>query len=412
MVDKNLGGKASSYELMARIYMYAASFYFLSNQYAKARYYVAKGNALANKINYDLAQVHNLELSYKIDSAQGNFRSAFNHLIQYKQKTDSVSSEGKVRQFQVMNVEYEIEMKEDSIKLKDKDISFLRQQTNLQRANLQQAGLIKNLSIAGAILLMILLGLIYNRYRQKQKTNRLLQSQKDVIDKSNHELQQLNEQQTKLLVEKDWLVKEIHHRVKNNLQMVVSLLNAQAEFLEHPSALNAIKESRERMQAIAILHQKLYQLENTTRINMRYYINELVDNIKDSFADTKRISFRLDVDDVGLDISQSVPLGLILNETITNAVKYAYPKNEDGWIQISLKHHDTDRLQLKVADNGKGLPEGIAAGQSTTLGLQLIKLFSEQLEGELCFVNNNGLEITLNFKTSEISNLPRMVIGK
>jgi two-component system, sensor histidine kinase PdtaS len=182
--------------------------------------------------------------------------------------------------------------------------------------------------------------------------------------------------------------------------MVVSLLNAQTEFLTHPSAIDAIKESRERMQAIAIIHQKLYQIDNTTEVNMRSYINELIDNIKHSFADSDRIYFKLDVDDVGLDISQSVPLGLILNEAITNAIKYAYPKNQKGTIQIYLKHYDTDKLQLKVADSGKGLPDNIDIKHSNSLGMQLIALFSEQLEGDLYFINNNGLEITLNFKAA------------
>ena len=178
-------------------------------------------------------------------------------------------------------------------------------------------------------------------------------------------------------------------------------MNAQSEFLTHPSALDAIKESRERMQAIAIIHQKLYQLENSAQVNMRSYLNELIENIKNSFDDNKRIRFKEDVSDIWLDISQSVPLGLILNEAITNAVKYAYPKNESGVVHISLKAQDADKIQLKITDNGKGLPAGINIDQSKSLGLQLIKLFSEQLEAELYFINDKGLQIILNFKTAE-----------
>ena len=187
--------------------------------------------------------------------------------------------------------------------------------------------------------------------------------------------------------------------------MVISLLNTQSEFLNNPSALEAIKESRERMQAIAIIHQKLYQVENSTQVNMRSYVNELVDNIKNSVADTERIYFKVEVDDIDIDISQSVPLGLILNEAITNAVKYAYPGNEKGDISVSLKLTGIRQVQLKIVDHGKGLPAGMDTEHSNSLGLQLIKLFSEQLEGELYFINNNGLEIILNFKTAEYKNV-------
>src|SRR4030095_8687122 len=193
-------------------------------------------------------------------------------------------------------VNYELALKQDSIKSKDKDILSLTQQNSLQQENLRQAKIIRNIIIVGIILAVIIIGLLYRQYMQKQR--------------SNHAITQKNEQLQHLLTEKEWLVKEIHHRVKNNLQMVVSLLNAQTEFLVHPSAIDAIKESRERMQAIAIIHQKLYQLDNNTKVNMHLYIDELIDNIKYSFADSERIHFKVDVADISLDISQSVPLGL------------------------------------------------------------------------------------------------------
>ena len=375
--------------------------YIEEGQYRKAKKLLELYLADSMRVTALTVEMNVYEQLLKVDSALHDPTSAIKHYKIYTELIDSNYRVSKIRQAEELQVMYQTKEKQDSITL-------LNQQAKIEQVNLKQATLVRNMTIAGAILLIILLGLIYNRYRHKQKTNRLLESQKEVINKSNRELHQLNEQQTKLLVEKDWLIKEIHHRVKNNLQMVISLLNAQTEFLTHPSAINGIKESRERMQAIAIIHQKLYKIDNTTEVNIRSYINELVGNIKNSFADTERIYFKLDIDDVALDISQSVPLGLILNEAITNAVKYAYPENEKGVIQISLKHCDTDKLQLKVADNGRGLPPGLNIEQSNSLGLQLIKLFSEQLEGELYFINNNGLEMILNFKTAEHKNLTRI----
>ncbi len=138
---------------------------------------------------------------------------------------------------------------------------------------------------------------------------------------------------------------------------------------------------------------------------MRSYIHELVDNIQQSFDKSERIHFQVDVADIGLDMSQSVPLGLILNEAITNAIKYAYPKNAKGSIQISLQQVEGRQLQLVIADRGKGLPEGFDIEHSHSLGMQLIKLFGEQLEGDLFLVNRNGLEIVLNFKIAEYKNV-------
>lgn len=244
-----------------------------------------------------------------------------------------------------------------------------------------------------ALLVILVVLLVYNS-RSRQQTNRKVKAQGAEIEKQYDRLRHL-------VTENDWLEREIHHRVKSNLQMVISLLNAQTEFLNHPSAIDAIKEIRERMQAIAILHQKLYQLDNNTLVNMKSYVNELIENIRNSFADSERIHFQVDVDEIFMDISQSVPLSLILNEAISNAVKHAYPGNEKGVIQVSLKNSTNGTLQLKIADSGRGLPGKVDVKQIASLGMQLIRLFSEQLEGDLYFRNNHGLEIMLFFKFFE-----------
>jgi two-component sensor histidine kinase len=272
-------------------------------------------------------------------------------------------------------------------------------------AQLTQTRLANNIMIAGVIVLVLLSGLLYDRYRTRQRHNKQLETKQQEINEKNIMLERLITDKDNLIAdknvllkEKEWLIIEIQHRVRNNLQIVISLLSAQSEFLNSPSALDAIGKSIERMQAIALIHQKLYQGNNNTRINMRSYISELVESIRNSFIEPGRISFQLNVDDIGLDISQSMPLGLILNEAITNAIKYAYPKSERGDIRISLQYSESEQLQLKIADNGKGLPAGFDTDRSNSLGLQLIKLFSEQLEGDLYFISNNGLEIILNFK--------------
>lgn len=250
--------------------------------------------------------------------------------------------------------------------------------------------------IGMAALLALLIILLYERDRAVKRARRLLASKLSEIDEKDRLLASLTR-------DKKWLIREIHHRIKNNLQMMISLLNMQSEYLNNPTALAAIKESRERMETIAIIHKKLNQAE-ASGVDMQLYIKELVDAIKDCFAVQENIIFNLDIDPVYLDISQAVPVGLILNEGITNAVKYAYDKDETGIVTVALKLAGATQLELKIADHGKGLPGNVDPGSSNTLGLQLIQLFSEQLDGQLYFSGNKGLELIVTFESSEYNN--------
>jgi two-component sensor histidine kinase len=279
-----------------------------------------------------------------------------------------------------------------------KNEQLMRSKQQFQIQQLRESKQVRNFAYILVAALLVILFIGYSRYRLKQKSNCQLQAQQEEINKQNQLLKQYLCKQEKLVEEKEWLLKEIHHRVKNNLQIVISLLNAQSEFLDHPSALHAIKESRERMQAIALIHQKLYQFDNNSMINMASYIEEMTTYLGNGFAKSGRITFQVNVDDIHLDVSQAVPLGLILNEAITNAVKYAFPNDEKGTINILLQQSYGQNILLKITDNGKGLPPDFNISNSSSLGIQLMKLFAEQLEGELSFDNINGLEISLNFK--------------
>ena len=306
---------------------------------------------------------------------------------------DSLFNATKNKQIQELQIQYETDKKDKEIRFKQQDISLLTNKTQLQDVNLKKAGLTRNIIIISAI---VLLSLLFMGYRFKQRHNVKLQLQQEEINEQNQQLQIVSAKQQKLIAEKEWLVKEIHHRVKNNLQIVISLLNVQSGYLDSPSALNAIQESRERMEAIALIHQKLYQTDYGTLIKMKSYIGEMVGYLR-NFADAGRIRFLLEIDDVSMDVSQAVPLALILNEAITNALKYAFPGDSEGTITIILSGLETENILLKVMDNGKGFPENFDFFGNKSLGIQLMKLFSEQLEGDLHFENKNGVQITLAF---------------
>ena len=389
-------------QLITRVYNIVFRYFMATRQYAEADKYASIALSFSAKVNDVSYMAKSHQMKSEVDSALGNLQSALFHARRYKKMTDSLLNVSTSFQFARMQVENEAEKK-------DANIVLLRQRDQLQRAQLMHTKLITKIVIGSVALLAILVILLYRRYLTKQRLSRNLESKQEEINYKNTQLEYVIKEKDALLIEKDgllkekeWLIQEIHHRVKNNLQMVINLLDTQAEFLTNPTAIHAIREGRERMQAIAIIHQKLYQMSEGTDVGMRAYAEELVHNIQNSVSDAARIDFHVDITDVYLDISQSVPLGLIMNEAITNALKYAYPQSEKGIVSISLKYSGIQELRLTIADQGAGMPTDIDTTNSNTLGLQLIRLFSEQLDGELDFINDNGLNIHLTFRIANV----------
>jgi two-component sensor histidine kinase len=191
--------------------------------------------------------------------------------------------------------------------------------------------------------------------------------------------------------------KEIHHRVKNNLQIVMSLLSSQSAYLENSAAIEAIKESQNRVQAIALIHQKLYKSSNVASINMPAYIATCSGTWPIVFDTRKRhIKFEQIIEPINLDLAQTVPLGLILNESVTNAIKYAF--NElGGVIVIALQLIAADHLLLTIADDGKGFPNTLNVIESNSLGMEMMKALSKQLGAEFRIDGQSGVRISVEF---------------
>ncbi|HEY3387652.1 MAG TPA: histidine kinase dimerization/phosphoacceptor domain -containing protein [Saprospiraceae bacterium] len=327
-------------------------------------------------------------LFIRVDSALGKYPQALYHFRQYQVLNDSIFTLEKNRQVEELQIQYQTEGKE-------RDILFLQNEALLQASKLGQARLTKNLMIAGTGVLLFILALLWSRYRIKQRTNRMLEIQQLEINQTNSRLQQL-------LEEKELLMREIHHRVKNNLQIVMSLLNTQSSFLESGTALTAIRQSQQRIHSISLIHQKLYQSNSFTRIEMSGYIHELIDFLKDSFNTNQRITFVTHLDVVHLDVTQAVPLGLLLNEAISNALKYAFPDGRQGEITIRFHHVVEDQYSLSITDNGIGWPPGFDPLATNSLGMSLMKGLSKQLNGNFQIENGTGLSIRLVFKADDL----------
>ena len=161
----------------------------------------------------------------------------------------------------------------------------------------------------------------------------------------------------------------------------MSLLNSQSAYIENDVALTAIQDSQHRVHAMSLIHQKLYNSENVSSIDMSFYIRELVSYLADSFNTGQRIRFEFGIDPLEMDVSQAVPLGLILNEAITNSIKYAFPDDKEGAIIISLSKTGLHHYLLTISDNGIGMPAHIKNKKSGSLGMSLMAGLSEDLDG-------------------------------
>ena len=198
------------------------------------------------------------------------------------------------------------------------------------------------------------------------------------------------------LKEKEVMLKEIHHRVKNNLQIISSILNLQSSFVTDENTLEILQESRNRIRSMAIIHENLYRTEDFSSINFADYLFNLVTNLIASYRIQDVIHLESDVEEINLVLDQAIPCGLLVNELITNSLKYAWSNDMDGTITMKLKQVGS-RITLVIADNGVGLPNSFEDMSSDTLGLQLVETLIEQLDGELIVNVKNGTEYLINF---------------
>lgn len=374
----------------AFLYTAIGTFYLRSQQFQKSRKYYNKALMTENIKNDPDTYVSINFALYQIDSAEGKYFSALQHYQGFRRTSDSLFSMKAGLVLNEMSVKYKAEKNESDIKL-------LTKQGELKEAQLKQSRFNNNIVIGSAIILALLSGLLYNRYRLKQKSNQQLEAKQTEINQKNAALLSLVNDKDVLLEEKEWLIKEIHHRVKNNLQIVISLLNTQSKYLDSEEAIRAINESRHRMQAMSLIHQKLYQSENVAFVNMQTYIRELSGYLEASFNSSKNIYFELNVDPIELDISQAIPIGLILNETITNAIKYAFVNTESGMISIAMKSIDGGEVMLDIRDNGVGLPEDFEVSKGDSMGMRLVRGLVKQIDGKLLIARNHGTCIKITF---------------
>ena len=204
------------------------------------------------------------------------------------------------------------------------------------------------------------------------------------------------------LHEKEILLKEVHHRVKNNLQIISSMLNMQIEMSKNRNVQFELREGQNRINTMALIHDQLYQSDNLAKIELEDYIRNLVSYVINTFryyGANINTEFRLS--HLHLHLDQAIPLGLIINELVSNAMKYAFAEKDEGTIIVSMEKNADSRLTFTVRDDGAGLPEGFEPDKLNTLGIQMIKALTQQLEGNFSIESDKGVRAVISFRTED-----------
>jgi len=253
---------------------------------------------------------------------------------------------------------------------------------------------------------LLVLATVFLAYRLqirlvKKKTVEL---RRELFERQVAEKELLSSQQKlrRSLAEKESLLKEIHHRVKNNLQVVSSLLYLQEEVLTDPKGIDILRESQNRIKSMALIHEQLYSTDDFARIDFGRYVHELASNLTDAYGiDPAHIQLNIRADDVSLGVDMAVPCGLIINELVSNAFKHAFSPDTKGIINIVIRNLDSGRMTIEVADNGIGIADKPAGTDSKSLGLRLADTMTTQLGGRLEVATDNGTRFSTVLNVSE-----------
>jgi len=369
----------------------ATLFFDIGNVYFMMK---ESGDAIDNlKKSLEIAKMRNLEsllgdiylkLSEVYDD-NGDKEIALSYFKLYSKTRTILFDKEKNQVLAEQYVKYESERK-------DQQINILKKDNEIQEFSIREKSNQLYFTIAFGVLVFILLMIIYSRYRTKQKANETLLEKNALITQQKQEI----EQQVK---EKETMLRELHHRVKNNLQTIYSMLSIQSRKLKDPDAIAIIKPNIDRVWAMALIHHKLYRDEKLTSINISKYVNELVENVlRTNWAGEKEIKVNKEIEIEYLEADVAIPLGLLINELMVNTVKHAFKRVKNPEFNISIKEGNTKELIMVIKDNGPGIPEKFITDHSDSFGLELINLLVTQLKGKMEITNNKGACFTFILK--------------
>lgn len=341
------------------------------NQPIQAKQYFLSALAISKQTG-EIGPLHNAyQKLYEIEKTNSPSKSLayLEQSIIYK---DSLLNRENIEQLTSMKMEYEFSQKE---LLTEKEIALLQSQQKITKLQLSNANR-TNLGLGLGLLLLSLFA--YTIFKQRNN----IRAKNDTIKKA--------------LEEREVLLKEIHHRVKNNLQVISALLTLQANHLNDSEAKEALQEGQDRVHSMALIHKDLYQHDNLKGVNAKEYLEQLTQNLLESYNIHDEVKLETNIQEIWLDVDTMIPMGLMVNELISNALKHAFTNRTDGIVSISLQENQ-EGLILKVSDNGQGVDD-LEKMKTKSFGYSLIQSFSRKLNADINFDHKEGLAVTLAIK--------------
>lgn len=373
---KNLLSAANSYNLIAECFLEI-------KEYNLARRYIDSCKPLIAEIEELPPTLNNMLVEAKYYKYTGNLNKAAEFYDKYIHFKDSVTKTDNESKLINQQVSFELYQKESLLTEKEKIIQKNKLLSEHQKT--QRSYLLLGIVVLAFIVILLVINTQMNKRRQAElfiKNKHIIQ-QKTAIENA--------------LKEKEFLIKEIHHRVKNNLQIISSMLNLQAETIDNAAAKEVLQESRLRINSMALIHQLLYSKNNMLNVSISDYLSTLLNQIEKSYSGvSSKIITDLKCDNINIDLDTAIPLGLIVNELVTNSYKHAFKKTDSGLINISFsKNETTNTYILSVRDNGSGFD--VSKLKTNSLGMELIHMLAEQLNSKINFRNDNGTFAEIEF---------------
>jgi two-component sensor histidine kinase len=288
---------------------------------------------------------------------------------------DSIFNKDKVAKFNELQIRYNLEKKEQENELLRKNMEI--QSLQMRRDRQYQTGL-----ITGLVIILFVSFYISYQSNKLRKTN-------TILEKQNNEILKINK-------EKELILKEVHHRIKNNMNTMKSLLALQSKSMSEPTAVSALTDAKNRLHSMGLLYDKLYRYPDTQNLSIPDYFEPLIDEIVSVFPHGDKVRVEKKLDDIMLDVKTLSALGIIVTELITNAMKYAFTDGQQGVIRVVLGKNETD-LKLEVKNSGKMLPHDFKIENTEGFGLKLVSMLVQQIKGKIFVENQTETCFTIYF---------------
>ncbi len=359
-------------------------FYIQQKQYGKAEPLLAEAQEMAEELGALEIQKTIRFLQFRVNNLQNRYKKALDAYMKFTELKDSLTGRDTQREIEQLRLQSEVREKEAELAKQESELARMDAELKVEsmerRSQELELGRVRNrlwLLLVAVAFLLLGVAFFLTKYFDNRRRNRLLEEKQAVTEQS--------------LRDKELLMSELHHRVKNNLQLIYNLLDLQSRQVEGP-ARTALDESKGRVTSMALIHQELYQEENVSGVDLQKYLRQLTEGVDRSFG-LQGVDIQLAVDPIWVDLQTSVPLGLVVNELVTNSLKHGFPGDREGWIKVGLEV-EGEVLVLVVADNGVGQTGEKGKG----FGKTLIRSLSRQMKAEVLEQSGEGMRTELRIR--------------